>query len=211
MVDYRTALAGDLVEQFRGKPKIEALLDVIGDELQAVYDFFAQLRQNRDLYSAIGAQLDGVGDIAVLSRAEAGEFAGRAGFQNPSEEITDEIYRRYLIYKVLKNNCDCTYPDIVKAFRMFWDKPLYYSEDPEHPATMFLETGKLSPDDHAEKLLGAPVIKAAGVGIRVTATTEFPEMQNTLYITPIMGRPMSVTYLPELEWPAEENLLEGSK
>ena len=201
MADYVDALKHDLVEQFRGKPHIAALAEVIAKELQEVYDFLEQLRSQRDLYTAVGKQLDGVGDIAVLSRAEAGELAGRAGLINPSEEITDDVYRRYLIYKVLKNNCECTYPDIIKAFRMFWDKPLYYSEDPEHPAVMFLEAGLLSPEDHAERLLGAPVIKAAGVGIRVTATTLLPEIEKTLHITPVMGRSINTICLPELAWP----------
>ena len=201
MADYTKAMKRDLIEQFRGKPYIEALAEVIAVELQAVYDFFEQMRSNRDLYTAVGKQLDGVGDIAVLSRAQAGEFAGRAGLVNPSEEITDDVYRRYLIYKILKNNCDCTYPDIIKAFRMFWNKPLYYSETPEHPAVMFLETGLLSPEDHAERLLGAPVIKAAGVGIRATSSTVLQEAGKVLYLTPGMGRSINTIILPELVWP----------
>ena len=48
----------------------------MGGELQEVFDFFEQLRNERDVYHAIGKQLDGVGDIAVLTRKEAGQLAG---------------------------------------------------------------------------------------------------------------------------------------
>ena len=82
---------------------------------------------------------------------------------------------------------------------MFWPKPLYYHEDPEEPAVMLLDTGVLTPEDHAEKLFTAPFIKAAGVGIRITATTETPPIESELRVTPFLGRGMAITKLPELE------------
>lgn len=139
MADYVATLKNDLVEQFRGKANIEALMEVIGAQLQQVYDFYDQLRQDRGVHTAVGKQLDGVGDIVVMTRMEAGKLAGDP---IPFEVIDDETYRRYLIYKILKNTCDCTYPDIIKAFRMFWDRPLYYKEDPAEPATMILIPAK---------------------------------------------------------------------
>ena len=48
MADYVATLKNDLVEQFRGKANIEALMEVIGAELQQVYDFYDQLRQDRE-------------------------------------------------------------------------------------------------------------------------------------------------------------------
>ncbi len=81
---------------------------------------------------------------------------------------------------------------------MFWDKPLYYSEDPEIPATMLFETSMLRPEDHAEKLLTIPYIKAAGVGIHIVAKTETPEMEDAVYIGAAMGRGYMTTTLPEI-------------
>lgn len=196
MDKYIATMKKDLVEQFKGKANIEALAEVLGSELQEVFEFFEQLRTQRDLHSAVGRQLDGVGDITVLTRQEAGKLAAYAGRGHSTD---DETYRKYLVYKVLKNTCDCTYSDIIKAFRMFWDKPLYYSENPEYPAVMFLETGKLAPEDHAENLLAAPIIKAAGVGIHITAITETPVIESEVHITPFLGRGTAITKLPELE------------
>lgn len=194
--DYRQSIEKDTLEQFRGQPNIQVLHDVFAKQLQDVYDFFMQLKLHRWIHDATGKQLDGVGDIVVLSRAEASEYAKAAGLGDASN---DEVYRKYLYYKVLKNTNNCTYPELIKAFRMFWEKPLYYSEDPEYPATMFLDTGVLSPEDHAEDLLSSPIIKAAGVGIHITATTESPPIESELHVTPLMGRGMAITKLPELE------------
>lgn len=196
MVDYFASLKADLVEQFKGQPNIEAVMEVIAEQLQDVADFYEDLRTQRSISTAVGSQLDGVGDIVVLSRAEAGELSS---FVNPGEPINDETYRKYLFYKVLKNTNTCTYPDLIRSFRMFWEKPLYYHEDPKHPAVMYLDAGILSPEDHAENLLSAPIIKAAGVGIHITATTESPPMESELRVTPVMGRVMAITKLPELE------------
>lgn len=195
MPDYVEKLRTDLVEQFKEKPVIDALIEAVGEQLAAVFDFYADLRDLRGVQTSIGKQLDGVGDIVVLSRKEAGELAC---FKESVFVLGDEEYRKYLIYKIWKNTCNCTYADIIKAFRMFWDKPLYYSEKPEYPATMIFETGELTPEDDAQKLLTAPFIKAAGVAIKVIAYTVNPLMTSILSVSGVMGRGYQSTTLPEI-------------
>lgn len=195
MADYVELLREDLVEQFKEKPVIDALVEAIGTQLNDVYEFFTALRDERGLQTAIGQQLDGVGDIAVLSRFEAGALA----CVNKSVYVLDdESYRQYLIFKLWKNTNNCTYYDIIKALRMFWEKPLYYREDPSEPATMVFDTDTLSPEDDVPKLLNAPLIKAAGVGIKVVAHVETPEMGDTLPTRAMMGRGYMSTVLPEI-------------
>ena len=194
--EYAGKLISGLVEQFRGKKRIEDLMEVIGDELQEVKDFFDALGGHRTLTSAVGAQLDGVGDIVVLNRAEAADMAAIA---NPGVAMTDETYRRFLIYKVMRNTNICTYKDVIESFKVFWDKPLYYSEDPEEPATMIFETDVLEPGEAPENLLSAPIIKAAGVGVKVLATTETPLMENTVCVSGAMFEGVISTRLPEIQ------------
>lgn len=196
MADYVATLKADLVEQFRGKDNIEALVEVIGIQLQAVYEFYEQLRNERDVYSAVGKQLDGVGDIAVLTRKEAGQLAGDP---IPFEVADDETYRQYLIYKILKNTCDCTYPDIIKAFRMFWDRPLYYTEDPAEPATMIFDTGELPGDVDTTPLFRTPLIRAAGITLRLIARTSVEMETAWLRIASGLGYAVTETNLPVLE------------
>lgn len=196
MVDYVTALKEELVEQFRDKPNIEAIMEVIGIELQEVFDFYRQLRDERGVDNAVGQQLDGVGDIAVMSRKEAGQLSGNP---IPIEVIPDDLYRQYLIYKILKNTCDCTYPNIIKAFRMFWDKPLYYTEDPKQPATMIFDTGEMDGTVDTRPLFTTPLLRAAGVTLRLFARTKTEMKKSTLRVFHGLGCAMTVTELPNLE------------
>lgn len=196
MADFVTKLKRDLVEQFRGKANIEALMEVVGIELQEVFDFYEQLRTQRSVDTAVGKQLDGVGDIAVMTRKEAGQLAGNP---IPFEVIDDDTYRQYLIYKILKNTCDCTYPDIIKAFRMFWDRPLYYTEDPEQPATMIFDTGELPGDVDTTPLFKTPLIRAAGVTLKLYARTSVEMDTAWLRLRSGLGYAVTVTQLPTLE------------
>lgn len=196
MVDYIALLKADLVEQFKGKANIEAFVEAVGGELQQIFDFYQQLRNERDVYSAVGKQLDGVGNIVDLSRMEAGKLAGDP---IPFDIIDDDTYRQYLIYKILKNNSDCTYPDIIKAFRMFWDRPLYYSEDPEQPATMIFDTGEMPGDVDTTPLFRTPLIRAAGVTLKLYAKTSTPMEPSTLNILSGLGFAVTVTNLPVVE------------
>lgn len=196
MADYIELLRQDLLEQFKDKPVIDALNEAIGEQLNDLRDFFDALKNERSVLTAVGKQLDGVGDIVGLTRMEAGAWACAT---QPTYVLTDDEYRVFLLFKIWKNTNDCTYYDVMKAFRMFWARPLYYRETPEEPATMILESETLTPEDDARKLLEAPIIKAAGVGIKVIAITENPEMTAVLGVSGEMGRGYMVTTLPEIE------------
>ena len=139
MVDYIQKLRDDLVEQFKDKPVIDALMEVVGDELNEVRQFYEDLRDKRNIQTAIGKQLDGIGGNAVLTRLEAGALACT---RESVYVLNDDDYRTYLIYKIWKNTNRCTYYDIIRAFKMFWDKPLHYREDPDVPATLIFEAAE---------------------------------------------------------------------
>ena len=196
MADYVAKLKSDLIEQFRGKKNIEAFVEAVGEELQEVYDFFEELTNECDVNTAVGKQLDGIGDIVVLTRMDAGQLAGNP---IPFPILDDETYRQYLIYKILKNTCDCTYPDIIRAFRMFWDYPIYYSEDPEQPATMIFDTGTLPGTVDTTPLFKTPTIRAAGVTLKLYAKTETELDTARVGIGAGLGYAVTVTFLPFLE------------
>ena len=164
MTDYIKRLQDDLLEQFKGRANIEALNEVIGRQFNEVRRFYEQIQNETDVNTAVGKQLDGVGDIVVLTRPEAGKMITGEGVTNNPD---DETYRRYLIYKILKNTCDCTYADIMKAIGMFWKgPPLRYSEDPDKPATICFDFD--ASKDLADQAIGIPFVKAGGVGLHMT-------------------------------------------
>lgn len=180
-VKYEESLKRDLIEQFRGRENIEKFVTVLGEELNDVFKFFSNIRNKTDLStveydkkSKEDKQLDGLGDIVVLSRKEAGELLG-----NPAsvEVISNEEYHHCLKYKVLKNTCNCTYYDIMKVVDMFWkdeEHRLRYSEDPTYPATIIFDFEMYR--DMAEKIFSLPFLRAGGVGIlmRMLKKDELP-------------------------------------
>ena len=180
MPNYLEKLERDLLEQFRGKPNIEKLHVALARQFTELHRFFVQLNTLRSMKTAFGAQLDGIGDILVLSRMEALIVSKLV---NKLVPMDDKTYRTYLTYKLALNTSDCTHKDVHSILKMFWDKsPLYYSEDPAHPATMFFTTPILAPEDNVGELLLAPRIKAAGVAMIIIATTQTPEMGLTIRV-----------------------------
>lgn len=165
MVDFSKKLILDLVQQFRDKPNIEALSQVIARQLQDVFSFYEQLRTDRNIGAAIGKQLDGIGDLVVLTRSNAGLLYGD---RIPYDILDDEKYRKFLTYKVLKNTSRATYEDIVKASKMLWNLPVTYREDPKKPATLLLKTTLTDELDPIEDLYPLSMIRAAGVGYEMT-------------------------------------------
>lgn len=154
----------DLPQQFQGKPNIEVLIKAISRQLQEIFNVFNTINSNTDLGTAIGQNLDYVGTIIPLTRKEAVELTEIIS-EEPS--LSDERYRQYLRYQLLRNTSECTYYDLMKGMELLWDvKPVFYEEDPALPATIILTMPFLKPGGEAAVLLGeVPMIKPAGVGL----------------------------------------------
>lgn len=146
---------------------------------------------------AHGIQLDRIGEVVDLTRKQATlvsnkiesvddiEKSGnvtddtlmnfiKENFSTyyPEKALEDPEYSEYLYYKIFLNSSYCTYGDVIKSLGMFWNKtPIYYGEKPEEPATMFLSTPELKPEQNARLFFLAPVIKAAGVRLFREAAT----------------------------------------
>ena len=195
-LDFLDRLRRDLLEQFRGKPKIEVLQKALARQLEDIYEFYQSLNVKRWLKDAEGVQLDGVGDIVVMSRQDALVISKLA---NQNVPMDDDTYRTYLKWKNALNTTNCTHTDVYRALKMFWDKtPLYYSEDLAHPATIIFSTPALSPDQDAGILFLAPKVKAGGVALRIVATTETPSLETVMLgIAGVAANGIMTTTLPE--------------
>ena len=186
----------DLVEQFREQPNIESLADVVARQMEEVWDFYKQLQTERTVKTAVGKQLDGIGNIVDLTRADVGKFTGTP---IPFDILDDETYRKFLIWKILKNTSYTTYPDIIKAFKMFWDYPLYYTEDPSQPATMIFDTGEMDGFVDTSPLFSTPLLRAAGVTLKIYARTRTPIEAPPVAVVGGMGYGLIVSEIPDLE------------
>ena len=167
----------DFPWQFRGKPKIEALCQCWDRQFEQIFSCLEQMKLILDVDRAQGAQLDRIGDIVVLSRADAGLLAAQAG--NLDFDVIEDVrYRKYLKYKILENTSNATYKDIISAIKMIWgaDK-IKYLENEEGPASL---TVSFPYHYTAGDVFILPPLTAAGVGIHVRAETELQPNPATL-------------------------------
>lgn len=77
-----------LITQYRGKVRIEGVIEATVQEFQTIEDVLLDLYQYRSIDTAFGAQLDGIGKIVKRGR-------------NPEQE--DESYRIALKSKIVEN------------------------------------------------------------------------------------------------------------
>ena len=163
-MEHLDSIIMDFPEQFRNKHNIDVLVKALDHQLQEVLDMLNQLQTDTTMDSSVGKQLDGVGDIVVLSRAEAALLSGEEIYYSV---IDDERYRRFLKYKAFRNVVDGTYYDIMEAMKKVWEVDnIYYSEELSQPATIILTMPTIGPDGEPIVLGEVPAIKPGGVGMR---------------------------------------------
>lgn len=164
-MDIYNEWINDLPQQFQGKQNIGHLIRTFSKQMQEIYDVFGQLKNETDLDTAIGKNLDVVGDIVNLSRKDAHIILRKA----KDTEITDEIYRRVLKYKSIQNSCDCTYYDMMYSISLLWNTDnISYLEPPDRPATVLLKINKTSLDSIDPAIGRVLAIKPAGVSVVYT-------------------------------------------
>lgn len=159
-------------------------------------------------YGAHFVQLDRIGEIVDLTRKQATLVSNKIenvadiektgnikddtllnfiksnfSVYYPQNSMSDAEYSEYLYYKIFLNSSYCTYKDVIKSLQMFWNSsPVYYQEKPEYPATIYLSTPELKPEQNARLFFLAPVVKAGGVGLLREATTVCPLPAANTYV-----------------------------
>ena len=153
----------DIPQQFQHKPKIELLIRAFSRQLQEVEQAFFDIKNKTDLDTASGKNLDlVVGGIVGLSRKAATDMDVISG----GAEMTDERYRQFLRYKILKNTSECTYWDLMEGISMMWNlKRLEYMEDPKYQATIIFH-GEFDMDEpDTVEFYPELCIRSSGVGV----------------------------------------------
>ena len=120
ILDHAAEARARIVTQFKGKPRIEGLIGSFAAATQAVEDTLWDLLTIRSIDTAIGAQLDIIGEIVGESRK---------GKQ-------DEPYRLAIKAKIGQNNSKATPEDIISVFKLLVqaDKALFIEYFPAEAA-----------------------------------------------------------------------------
>lgn len=154
-------LVNDFPLQFQGKKNIDDLCSVLDKQMREVLSVFASLRYERALDTAVGKQLDFIGDIVGLTRAEGALLCGKEIF---FDVLDDDRYRAYLKYKAYKNANTCTYEDVINQLKtILGDGAFSYTEDMSYPATILLSLNLNN--DGVVSLVNIPTIAPAGVKV----------------------------------------------
>lgn len=201
-------LSEDFPHQFRGKKRTEALLKAIREELEELEKAREELAAMLCIDTAQGEQLDLIGDIVVLSRAQAGLLAAQGG-SIEFDVIDDERYRKYLKYKILANTSHSTYYDIITAVQMIWNvDKVSYNENADGPASLTVSF----PYHYTEgEFFILPPLTAAGVGINVRAETtinsDCRKIRSTAFAESILQGNISEKSVVKASYPIATKLL----
>lgn len=96
-----------LIAQYVGKPRVEQILCIYLDQVQLVESMLWALITERTIETAVGTQLDGIGDIVGQER----------------QGLSDDDYRPLLRARVRANNSEGTAPDVISVANAALDDP----------------------------------------------------------------------------------------
>ena len=158
----------DIPAQFQTQPNINAIITVLGGKIDELAQVFADINDLTNVDTAVGQNLDYVGDIVSLTRKDT--FALLRGVSNRS--IDDTTYRAAIRYKIIKNNTSCTYDDVMKCLYLLWGEnvQITYREDPEEPATIHIDIVDISLDDTDPANTRPMAIRAGGIKFIFTSS-----------------------------------------
>lgn len=188
---------GHWLGQFQGKRRLEALVKALLKPTEGLQGALRALYEDRWLDTAVGKQLDGIGEIVGLPRVideaiyvrffgfqgqpNVGGF-GEARFRRANERpvagsatLLDAEYRKLLYWKIALNNGHGTAPEIASSLKPIFDVTRVIVKNAGNAKIRIWVSRIPGPND---PLMANPykwVPQAAGVGVQlITGSTEKP-------------------------------------
>lgn len=147
-----------LPQQFKGKPKIEGLIEAVTSPVQDVEDALWQLLTERTVYTAYGTTLDAVG--ALVGQERGG--------------LEDEDYQRYILARIATNRSNGRFKDLITITRLILnDSSAEVTIVPQYPASVVVRISGIVVSSAVVDALVRFLTKAVLGGVRliVEATT----------------------------------------
>jgi hypothetical protein len=111
--DHSDRAVANLLGQFRGKPRLEAFVRALVDQVQEVEAAFWELATERTIGAAVGAQIDGLGAVVGLARASL------------DASLDDEVYRALLRAWVKVRRSSGTADQLLEVVRLAEADPAF--------------------------------------------------------------------------------------
>lgn len=121
--DHRTDGLNKLLAQFKGMPRMEALLGAFMDQIQKIEDVLFALYTERWIDTALGDNLDVIGRVV-------GE---------PRQGISDDDYRAFLRARVRVNRSTGLLAELIQIVRLIQNDGLDVRATEVYPAALILE------------------------------------------------------------------------
>ena len=173
--DYVTQARGLITEQFKGKPVMDKYLRLLVSGIDDLQEVLRQLQQQRSIDTAVGKQLDVIGEIVGRPRGlVTSEIFNYFGFNgNPladtfgslndptvgsawyslngplgiSRPPSDEEYRLILKAKIIKNRTLARPEDVIDAYKfLFGTSRVTLDETVDEVASVRIGIGKILND-----------------------------------------------------------------
>jgi hypothetical protein len=138
---------GRMLSQWEDKPNITGLVQSYLENIQVVEDMWFQLLTERDIYSAVGAQLDVLG--LIVGQLRLGQ--------------EDELYRQSILNRVAINTSDSTPEKILEILKLITNTDTVGLWE-HYPASLHLFTDGTLTNTTATALSDSA---AAGVSVRL--------------------------------------------
>lgn len=147
-----------LIEQYKGKPKVEGVVEAVVTPLQEIEDVLEQLQVERWIDTAEGVQLDKIGRIVGAER-EIGQ--------------NDDDFRLVVKAQIIMNLNQGTPEEIIAAAKFFIGATfIWYLE--VYPAAVDIFSTTVIPEPHREKIR-AQLKKFLPAGVSLDSFGQFDE------------------------------------
>ncbi len=195
--EHASVAWGHWLGQFQAKPRLEALVKALLKPAQGLQGALRDMYEQRWLDTAVGAQLDGIGEIVglprVIDEAVYVQFFGFLGQPNiggfgqarlrraneravgGSTTLLDPEYRKLLYWKIALNNGHGTTPEISSSLKPIFDVSRVVVQDAGNAKIRIWVSRIPGPNDPLMINPHKWVPKAAGVGVQIiSGSTEKP-------------------------------------
>lgn len=150
-----------LMQQYKGAPNLEAILTALIVQIQDLEDAIFDLDEGRQLYNgttypAIGAQLDGIGDLVGA----------------PRSGLTDEEYLFLILGTIAKNTSDTTISAVQNVIQFLFQPEGFHLYE-VFPAAVGFDFSTTPVDESFFSLLIEIIKQSLGAGISLDYVVQY--------------------------------------
>lgn len=140
-----------LLQQYKGKPRIQGLLQALVNQIQDLEDSTFAIDAGRQLINAQGIQLDGIGQIVGINR----------------NGLSDAVYLLFIYGKIGENFSDGTIPALLTIIQNLFRAASLIFQD-VYPAGVSVQVLGTPLDPSLYSLAISLVKSSLGAGIKLT-------------------------------------------